>query len=359
MANATLHHFIVTRIGIGIRHENWYRSALSLFEAITFPSLCAQSGVDFTSLLIVDHDMPASAKARLWSIVRGHSNFHIVSIDLSEMHYVRQGCFDYVWDRCQEYLLGNRLIVDPFNYIITSVLDGDDAWHHDTVVLVADKVAEEMPEFLASEPRRHTWFRHSAGMLLSFPDGLEWYAQSDVVLPMRRPFNSMSVFVAARFSSGISACSSRHNGWPSYCHVLNFKTVTADTASPMWVYVRHDRTESPWDANDKSSDPNCLGALRRNFGIDFDKVDEWRKNSELRVAGVGDAAPNSHAGMWGTEQLDCYFRITALNRQIAALERHIERDGPDGAASALIEKQRTLRDDLRRIFKEQSKSMFR
>ena len=71
-----LHHFIVTRIGIGIHNENWYRSALSLFEAITFPSRFAhQTRPHFTCLLIVDHDIPASAKSRLDAIVNGSPEF--------------------------------------------------------------------------------------------------------------------------------------------------------------------------------------------------------------------------------------------------------------------------------------------
>jgi hypothetical protein len=34
-------HFVVTRLGIGVHNEDWLHSALGLFEAITFPSLCA------------------------------------------------------------------------------------------------------------------------------------------------------------------------------------------------------------------------------------------------------------------------------------------------------------------------------
>jgi hypothetical protein len=350
-----LKHFIVTRLGIGIHHENWYRSALGLFESITFPSLCAQSCPDFTSLLIVDNDMPAGAKARLLRIIDGHPNFHVVPINLEEMQSVHQGCFDYVWDCCQDYILGHRLIVDPFEYVVTSVLDGDDAWHRETVSTVRDRVKAEIPGFLAAEPTRRTWFRHSGGMLLTFADGLMWYAQADVVVPMQRRVMSMSVFVAARFSSGISACSSRHNGWPSYCDVVVFKNVT-ETGEPMWVYVRHDRTESPWEVEQKSSDPKDIEVLHKNFGIDFRKVNEWRENSDFRVSrnNTGD----THPGMWGTEQLDCYFRITVLNKQIAALERRAGREGPDAAARPLIEEQRALRDELRRLFRQQAQSIF-
>ena len=148
-----IQHFIVTRIGIGIQNENWYSSILSLFEAITFPCLRAQTSTNFQSLLVVDKNIPASAKSRLSTIINGHTNFHVVPIDLTALWMVRQGCFDYVWDCCQDYLLAHRIITDPFEYIITSVLDADDAWHRGTVAFVQERVLAEMPEFLAL-PRR-------------------------------------------------------------------------------------------------------------------------------------------------------------------------------------------------------------
>jgi len=354
-----LHHFIVTRIGIGIHNENWYRGALSLFEAITFPSLCAQTCSNFTCLLIVDRDIPANAKMRLDAIVNGHRNFHLVPIDLTVMQQVHQGCFDYIWDRCQDYLLARRMIVDPFEYIITSVLDADDAWHVETVDLVQKRMAEEMPAFLASERRNMTWTRHTGGACLTFANGLRWYAHSDVVVPLHRSFGGLFVFVAARLSSGISACSSRHTQWASYCNVVDFKDIKCDQATPMWVYVRHDRSEVAWDVKDNTSDSKSVRHLHSDFGIDFDKMQRWRENHELRTIGMDGNAPRSHAGMAGTEQLDCYFRITALNRQIAILERDAGAAGANGSSDQLLASQRRARDELVRRYQEQAQSHFR
>jgi Putative rhamnosyl transferase len=353
------HHFIVTRIGIGIHNENWYRGALGLFEAITFPSLCAQTCPDFTCLLIVDRNIPESAKSRLDAIVNGHRNFHIVPIDLTVMQQVHQGCFDYIWERCQDYLLAHRMIVDPFEYIITSVLDADDAWHVETVDLVQKRMTEEMPAFLASERRNMTWTRHTGGACLAFANGLRWYAHPDVVVPLHRLFGDMFVFVAARFSSGISACSSRHTQWASYCNVVDFKDIKCQRATPMWVYVRHDRSEVGWDVKDNESDSDSVSHLHADFGIDFDKVQCWRADHELRAIGRGDNIPRSHDGMAGTEQLDCYFRITALNRQIAILERDAGNADADGSLDRLLASQRRARDELVRRFHDQAQSHFR
>jgi hypothetical protein len=354
-----LRHFIVTRIGIGIHNENWHRGALSLFEAITFPSLCAQTCANFTCLLIVDRDIPAGARLRLDAIVNGHRNFHVVPIDLTAMQRVHQGCFDYIWDRCQDYLLASGMIVDPFDYIVTSVLDADDALHRKTLAVVQERMAAEMPAFLASERRNMTWTRHSGGACLTFANGLQWFAHSDVVTPLHYPHLGMSVFVAARFSSGISACSSRHTQWASYCNVVDFKNIKCEQAAPMWVYVRHDRSEVGWDANDEESDSESDRLLHAEFGIDFDKMQRWRANRELRAIAAGDNIPRSHAGMAGTEQLDCYFRISALNRQISILERDAQDAGADLSPDSLLASQRRARDQLVRRFHEQAQSLFR
>ena len=220
-------------------------------------------------------------------------------------------------------------------------------------------MAAAMPEFLEAEQKFFTWRRHTGGMCLTFPDGLQWFAHPDVVQPMHCPFHSMSVYVAARFSSGISACSSRHSAWPSYCEVLGFKVIAAEADRPMWVYVRHDRNEVPWQAQDIVSDQKSVDALHGGFAIDFAKMDEWRRNWELRTASAGDAAPLTHDGMWAKEQLDTYFRITALNRQIAALERRAKGDGLDADGQALLDQQRARRETLRSVYREQATSMFR
>jgi hypothetical protein len=352
-----MQHFVVIRMGIGVHSEDWYRSALGLFEAITFPSLCAQTSQHFIALVLVDHAIPQTARRHLEHITAGNPNFHVLPIDLTRMYSVRQGCFDYVWDRCHDYLLGRRIIVDPFDYVITSVLDADDAWHRDTVAIVRAHSLERLPAFQRQERENPTCIRHTGGMCLSFPHGLRWFAHSDVVLPAHLPFNSMSVFTVARFSSGISAWSSRHTQWTSYCNVLEFAAITAEADRPMWAYVRHDRTQVGWDEQGNASDPRCVESLRYDFGIDFARVEQWRTDSQRQRG--GDQPPRSHLGMPSTEQLDCYFRITALNRQIDVLERQAEEEDLDAAGKALLLRQRAARDDLMQIFREQARSIFR
>jgi hypothetical protein len=350
-----LKHFVVTRFGLGVHHLPWYESTLSLFEAITYPSLRAQTSQDFTWLLVVDHQMPRQAMGRLRDIVGGVPDYHIVPLDLTNMRQVRHGCFDHVWYRCQDYIIEHRLLTEPSDYVITSAIDADDAWHRNTAELVRRQSEPELARLLSDEIDRSAVVRHTCGQVLTFTRGLRWFAEADVVQPLDYEFLSMSVFVLARFSSGISALSSRHSAWPAMAHALLFDVKKAEHDGPMWVYVRHDRAQIDWQFEPSNSDAGAAQALRSDFGIDFAKVEAWRANDLLRRQ-----KPQSerHVGLSSREQHDCYFRIAALNRQIAVLERKQKQDGRDNEAELLVLKQREARLRLLERLQRQGRELF-
>lgn len=350
-----LKHFVVTRLGLGVYSLPWYESTLGLFEAITYPSLRAQTSQDFVSLVVVDRQIPAPALRRLGDIIGGAGNFHIVPLDLTNMAQVRHGCWDFVWDRCQDYVIEHRLLTDPFEYVITCGIDGDDAWHRETVELVHRYSDPELPRLIAEESKSPAVVRHTRGQALTFPRGLRWFVESDAVQPLEYEFLGMSAFVMARFSSGISALSSRHSAWPTMANVTLFEQKKAEQDRPMWIYVRHDRAQMDWQVEPAASDAGCLRALHADFGIDFAKVETWRANQALRRRETG---PDRHRGLSGAEQLDCYFRITALNRQIAVLEAKQRRQGLDYDDELLVLRQREARLRLLERLQRQGHQLF-
>lgn len=348
-------HFVVTRFGLGVHHPRWYESTLSLFEAITYSSLCAQTSRDFTWLFVVDHQIPGTALSRLRNIVGSMRNFHIVSLDLTNMRRVRHGSFEHVWERCQDYIIEHRLLTDPSEYVITSAIDGDDAWHRNTVELVHRQSEPEVARLLSDEINRSAIVRHTCGQVLTFTRGLRWFAEADLVQPLDYEFLSMSVFVLTRFSSGISALSSRHSAWPAMAQALLFDVKKAEADCPMWVYVRHDRTQIDWQFEFSESDTGSIPILHNNFGIDFAKVETWRRNDVLRRQQV---QSKRHDGLSSREQHDCYFRITALNRQIAVLEHKQRQVGLDRSDELLVLKQRQARLRLLDRLQRQGSQLF-
>lgn len=87
----TLAHFVVTRFGIGVHNASWYDAALGLFEAVTYPSLRAQTSQEFTWLIVVDRHIPEPAFRRLRAIIGGSGNIHFVPLDLTTIDHVRHG----------------------------------------------------------------------------------------------------------------------------------------------------------------------------------------------------------------------------------------------------------------------------
>ena len=194
--------------------------------------------------------------------------------------------------------------------------------------LIQDQMAPELPRLIAEESKSLANYRHTRGQVLTFPRGLKWFVHTDVVQPFHYEFLGISVFVMARFSSGVSAMSSRHPAWPAMAQVAVFDVKRLEHEQPMWVYVRHDQAETLWQdptikpplqATDREiagppGDSVAFQTLRAEFGIDFAKIESLAGPAARRGA---DRARRFLA----REQLDCFFRITALNRQIATLTR--------------------------------------
>jgi hypothetical protein len=319
-------HFVVTRLGLCVYSECWFEKLIGLFEAITLSSVMRQTSNEFDWLIVVDAAMPPKARERLEGLLRPHANLHLVAIDVTRVTHVRQGCFDWVWDRCQDFILEFGLLDEPSDYVITSVIDADDAWHRDMISTVNAFMSERLPPLRVGEERRGTWLRHTSGIAATFPLGNTWFITANAMEPMNFPFMSMAVFIAARFSSGISACSSRHRGWPSYCEVLAFEVAQIERDQPMWIYSRHDLSTQPWDVGMLAPvDPCVSEQLYDDFGIDRHKIEHWRE--QYYPAHGTTALPTAHAGCDISEQYDRVFRIAALNRQIEALKHRRKTDG--------------------------------
>lgn len=109
-------HGVATRLGIGVYDENWFHHRLTLFEAITVPSMMAQTCRDFTWLLVVDEKMPTNARERLEVIVKGVPNAQIISVEFKSK--LKSAIVE--WARNEAARCGA-------DYVMTSRLDDDDA----------------------------------------------------------------------------------------------------------------------------------------------------------------------------------------------------------------------------------------
>lgn len=309
-----LKHFVVTRLGLAVYSERVLDQLIDIFDLVTLPSMLRQTTKDFTWLIVVDSKMPQASRERIARLLDSAPGAHLLEIDVTALTHVRQGCFDWVWDKCQDFILNAGLIDHPGEYIITSVLDADDAWHVDTLRLVQKFMRERLAHVCSDLVDRGTWLHHTQGIAATFKHGYKWFIATNTWEHIEQRFMSMSVFVAARFSSGISACSSRHMGWEHYCKVVGFSEHVLEQDNPMWIWVRHNRATQPWTVAAVSLDATSGSELGRNFGIDWEAVLHWQSSSCERGSLV-------HPGRSASDQHDRIFQIAGLNREIAALTR--------------------------------------
>jgi hypothetical protein len=195
-------------------------------------------------------------------------------------------------------------------------------------------------------------------LVITPPLGVEWFVSRRQVKPMPFPFMGHGIFVAARFSSGISMFSSRHVFWPEFAKVVDFPIVQLEPDRPMWVYLRHRRTTSPWDVGEGCIDESENVELRSAFGIDWDKVERLR----TALFAEQHAGP-MHGGLNPNEHLDLLFRIAAVNRQIDALLRRRKEtssleDTSQGAVQDLLRKKQGEREALIEAFREVGRTIF-
>lgn len=331
-----LKHFVITRIGLGIYDPSWYERAVALFLAVTGPSLKAQLSQEFDWLIVIDAGMPPAAKADMQAFAATQKNFHLVETDVTQMDFMRLGGHDWIWQPCLDYILGRALVEDPSEYVITSIIDADDAWANDYVQTINHIAAERLSEIGNREKKRGSHLRHSDGAVITLFQGLYWFLDHDTIKPLRTPFHSMAISVIARLSSGLSAISNRHAGWKQAAEVANFEIVELPGPHPMWLYTRHELSVQHWTAEDMPPAPEgILETLQRGFGIDLEKVRAWRQRFS--------SGAKTHDGASAGDRYSQLFALTALNRQIAALEN---RAGADPRAAEILERQRAVREAL-------------
>src|SRR5262249_13228437 len=220
--------------------------------------------------------------------------------------------------------------------------DADDAWNRETIAIVDSVVASKMPEVFERMANRGTWLRHSVGLTITFADGYVWFISARKFWPLKNEFRSMSVFVAARFSSGISACSCRHTQWRKYSEILDFEVMSLPSKEPMWIYSRHDETAESWNAAQGMPMPNSFDdRLEKMFGVGCKKVDKWLLDYPPTQQVVKQFNPSAAL------QYDLMFRIAASNRLIRALEKDSIKGtnrGGEALSAAQVERERLIRE---------------
>jgi hypothetical protein len=220
--------------------------------------------------------------------------------------------------KCQNFIIKSNLLEDLNDYILTSVLDADDAWHHQLTSSIEKIASNNILSIVEAERTATTWTGHSSGMVITIPNGYAFFAHAQNIGRMHYKFHSMAVFVTSRFSSGISVCSSRHSQWESFSKVVDFKIAVWSDTPPMWIYTRHDEGVVPWDSSKgKTINDDDEKMLTNIFGINFNHIKTWNTVYNKTLT-------ESYKGKSAREQYNLIFKISIINRAIKILSAEEE-----------------------------------
>jgi hypothetical protein len=285
---------------------------LALFEAITLNSIKNQKEKNFYHLVVTDLNIPDECLQALNKMIENDNNSFVILIDVTQLTNVHIGSFDWVWDKCQDFILKNNLIDDIDEYVITSNLDADDAWRLDTITSVNVIVNHEMKTIENDIEKRPTWTRHSPGLAITFPFGYHWFIEKNKLKPILFDFHSMSVFIVSKFSSGISCCSSRHAQWKNFSMVVQFKVIKERQDQAMWLYSSHDEQVISWNSDVGTAIlKEHENIFYSDYGINEKKIKTWLKK-------YSNDNSNSYKGKSAAEKYNLIFSIAYLNKALIA-----------------------------------------
>lgn len=143
-------HVLSTRIGIGVYDEAWFDYRLTLFSAITVPSMMAQSSQDFVWQLVVDKRMPPRARARFDEIMKPVENARIIEVEFKTdfRKVIVKSAKAYAAEKSAEYVLSSRL-------------DDDDALH----VKAFERLQTETERFFAESEHEYAALSLNVGCM--------------------------------------------------------------------------------------------------------------------------------------------------------------------------------------------------
>jgi len=320
--------FICTRFGLSIKDPAWIEHRLPLFASVTLPSLLRQEDQSFQWAIFVDADLDEDIRYALHQMIERFDGRAFIHSDTTHT------------SRNVLALAQARGAEDPNGRLLTARIDDDDAWSLDTVGEVRSRAAAWRKE------------GEGAGLCVSFERGLEWimYDMLDVdalqekgarvtrkaaVRPLVFPFHSMSIFVYAKASAGISAISAGHRHMGSFLGDKGYAVELVSGSEPRWLYCRHKQVQSTIQRARGEEIAVTLADLERDFGIDATRSSEY-----MTASGAYGYSLMKRTDVW----------LSKLDQELGAVRQKIaDAAGDAGKVAELRQRESELERELANV----------
>lgn len=251
-------HFVMTRFGLGIFSEEWYKHRFEIFEAITMPSILNQTEKNFKWIIFVDINLPEYARIKFFEYTKKDSRIIIYYINQIKENIDSDNLFN--------------LMIDSDNYILTSRIDDDDAIALDTFEKVYNAIKKENLNNLDSD--------NSKSLLLTLPLGYEFDINIGRYTEYRHLSLGMAIYLLLPPHIKKSCYSYSHS---NIIEKSGAKHIELNKTEHSWLYTRHLQADSRLNKvkeGYKRFDENDYKYFSDTFGVDPEKLNKYITNSK-------------------------------------------------------------------------------
>lgn len=214
-----LKHFVITLFNLNlytrdkslasVHTEEWLEGRFQLFDTYCFPSMKAQTSGDYVWLCLFDADTPEKYKQRIRAYESKLSQFRPCFLTRDQT---------LNWKEHVRNAVSSCLSTGD-EYIVTTKLDNDDAFHSATIETLQTMIYERPQEGL-----------------YNFVDGLQYFVSLGMVLKMRYPHNHFPTLCEKNSTELKTIINYSHEKARKLLdHVIDIKD------KPYWIEIVHDR----------------------------------------------------------------------------------------------------------------------
>lgn len=214
-------HVLVTRLGIGVNSDLWFRRRFPIFRGACFPSIAAQTVPVERWIVSCDAGAPAwldDEFAKLKKI--------LPAIELQRLDPFRTGSLNPISKP-------NLRETVKTSHILTSRIDDDDCWRHDYVERLRHLVDGAPPA--ASDRLGLTLFQ-----------GYEYSTEDFCLREMLYPWHSMTVNVLSPMDPLITCYDNGHTRTAAALREAGYSLIEFTDTKPYWLYLRHAAADSAY-----------------------------------------------------------------------------------------------------------------
>lgn len=242
---------ITTRLGLGIYDHQWWDARLSLFEAITVPSISRFRELDIHWHILIDTDIPDAIYDRLRDIFKTADSC-CVHFDFVENHaFTRNAIRDSF-----------RAHASSTQRVIAMMIDDDDAVGRDFF----DNILEE----IARSPEESAVISMSNGCALNAPES--------EIGPLYYRSNTCNTVFYGRTSEILKVIFGSHVNWLDIAKGVGLRAIELDQPARQFAYTYHQQGDGSYGSRVGSVQgwrPVSVEDYEW-FGIDRVRFNDWK-----------------------------------------------------------------------------------